>query len=212
MSEEPTLLPNMKFAWLATDEKINRTASALETNNIHAIVVEDGIQARRVFFELVPDGAEIYLGASVTLEKLGIRDEVEKSGRFEALRPKMFALNRQTQGREFRKLGGSPDYAAGSIQAVTEAGQVLIASNSGSQLGPYAMGAGKVIWVVGSQKIVKDLDQGLRRIQEYCLPREEEHMQQLYKLSTSMNKMLVVSRELRPGRTTMILVKEELGF
>ena len=211
MLKGEALVPNMEFAKLATDEQIKRTAEALEANNIHAIVVEDGNEAKRIFFELVPEGAEVFLGASVTLEKLGIRDEIEKSGKYDALRPRMFALNRATQGREFRKLGSAPDYAAGSVQAVTEDGQVLIASHSGSQLGPYAGGAGKVIWVVGSQKIVKDLNAGLRRIQEYCYPREEEHMQQLFKLSTAVNKILIVNREHRPGRSTMIIVKEELG-
>ena len=121
-------------------------------------------------------------------------------------------MNRETQGREIRKLGSAPDYAAGSVHAVTEDGHVLIASNTGSQLGPYATGAGKVIWAVGAQKIVKDLNEGLRRIQEYCFPREEEHMRQLYKVGTSVSKVLIVNREFRPGRITMIIVKEELGF
>ena len=150
----------MEYAKLATDEEIKLTANALEANNIHAIIAEDGIEAKRIFFELVPEGAEVFLGASVTLEQLGIKDEVDKSGRFDAIRPRMFAMDRATQGREIRKLGSAPDYAAGSVQAVTEAGQVLIASNTGSQLAPYAAGAGKVIWVIGSQKIVKDLNEG----------------------------------------------------
>ena len=212
MSEEPSLVPNQEFAKLASDEQIKRTANALEANNIHAIIAKDGVEAKRLFFELIPDGAEIFLGASVTLEKLGIKDEVDKSGRFDALRPKMFAMNRETQGREIRKLGGTPDYAAGSVHAVTEDGHILIASNTGSQLGPYASGAGKVIWVVGAQKIVKDLHEGLRRIQEYCYPREDEHLRQLYKVGTSVSKVLIVNREFRPGRITMIIVKEELGF
>ena len=211
MSNTNDAIPNLQFTKMASGEQIQRTAEALEAHNIHAIVVENGAEAKRVFFELVPEGSEVYLGASITLETLGIRDEVEKSGKYDALRPKMFALDRKTQGKEFRKLGGAPDYAAGSVQAVTEDGQVLIASHSGSQLGPYAMGAGRVIWVVGAQKIVKDLNEGLKRIEEYCVPREEEHMQQLYKMSTALNKLLIVTRELRPGRTTMILVKEELG-
>jgi hypothetical protein len=95
---------------------------------------------------------------------------------------------------------------------VTEDGQVLIASNTGSQLGPYATSAGKVIWVVGAQKIVKDLNEGLKRIEEYCLPLEEVHMQQLYKASTNVSKILIVRREIRPNRITMIIVKEEIGF
>jgi len=206
------LTPNQEFAKLAGDEQIERTAKALEANGIHAVVVENSEEARRVFFELVPEGAEIFLGASVTLETLGIKDEIDKSGRYDPIRPKMFAMDRATQGREIRKLGGAPDFAAGSVHAVTEDGQVLIASNTGSQLGSYAAGAGKVIWVVGAQKIVKDLDEGMKRIYEYDLPLEIEHMRQLYDASTGVNKVLIVNHEIRPNRITMIIVKEELGF
>ena len=205
-------LPNEKFTRLASDEQIERVVKALEANGIHTLIAKNGEEANRLFFELVPEGAEVFLSSSVTLEKLGIRDEIDKSGRFDALRPKMFAMNRETQGREIRKLGGAPEFAAGSVQAVTEDGRVLISSKTGSQLGPYASGAGKVIWVVGSQKIVKDLNEGFRRIQEYCYPLEEEHMQQLYNMGTSVNKILVVNSEFRPKRITMIIVKEELGF
>jgi hypothetical protein len=203
---------NESFARLATDEQIARTAKALEANGIHTLIAENGEQAKRLFFELVPDGAEVFLGASVTLETLGIKDEIDKSGRFDALRPKMFAMNRETQGREIRKLGGAPDFAAGSVHAVTEDGQVMIASKTGSQLGPYASGAGKIIWVVGAQKLVKDMNEGFRRIYEYCYPLEEEHMQQLYHTGTDVNKVLIINREFRPNRITMIIVKEVIGF
>jgi len=206
------MAPNKTYAELASDERIARTAKALEANGIQALVAANGEDAKRMFFELVPDGSEIFLGASVTLEKLGIKEIVDKSGRFDSLRPRMFAMIRETQGKEIRKLGGAPDFAAGSVQAVTEAGQVMIASNTGSQLGPYASGAGKVIWVVGAQKIVKDLDEAFRRVQEYCVPLEEAHMQQLFKAHTGLSKVLIVNREFRPNRTTMIIVKEELGY
>ncbi|HEX8992287.1 MAG TPA: LUD domain-containing protein [Anaerolineales bacterium] len=204
--------PEREFAKLASDEQIERTRKALEANNIHTLVAETGEEARQMFFELVPDGAEVFLGASVTLEQLGIKEIIDKSGRFDAVRPRMFAMDRTTQAREIRKLGGAPDYAAGSVQAVTEDGQVLIASKTGSQLGPYAAGAGRVIWVVGAQKIVKDLDEGLQRINEYSVPREEEHMQQLYRAGTALNKILIINGEIRPERATMILVKAEVGF
>jgi hypothetical protein len=212
MLAEKTLVPNTGFEELATDERIRRTAEALEANNIHTLIAENGEEAKRLFFELVPEGSEVFLGASVTLEQLGIKDEIDQSGRFDALRPKMFAMDRKTQAREIRKLIGAPDYAAGSVHAVTENGQVLIASNTGSQLGPYASGAGKVIWIVGAQKLVKDLDEGMERIYEYCVPLEEEHMRQLYNTSTNVSKVLIVNKEPRPGRITMIIVKENLGF
>lgn len=212
MTTESTIAPNKTFSKLAADERIARTAAALEANGIHTLIAKDGAEAKRMFFELVPQGAEVFLGASVTLEKLGIKDEIDKSGRFDSLRPKMFAMNRETQAREIRKLGSAPDFAAGSVHAVTEQGQVLIASKTGSQLGPYASGAGQVIWVVGAQKLVKDLEEGLRRIEEYAIPLEEVHMQQLYKMGTYPGKILIFNREFRPGRVTMIIVKEELGF
>ena len=210
--KEIAVTPIETFAKQANDERISRTSKALAANGIQTLIAENGAEAKRLFFELVPEGSEVFLGASVTLETLGIKEEIDKSGKYEALRPKMFAMNRETQGREIRKLGGAPDFAAGSVHAVTEDGQVLIASNTGSQLGPYASGAGKVIWVVGSQKIVKDLNEGFRRIQEYVVPLEEEHMQQLYHMSTNISKVLIVNKEVRPNRITMIIVKEELGF
>jgi len=212
ISVEKTAVPNRAFETLADDEQIQRTARALEARNIKVLIAENGEEARQLFFELVPEGAEVFLGASVTLETLGIRDEIDKSGRFNALRPKMFAMDRATQGREIRKMGAGPDYAAGSVHAVTEDGQVLIASNTGSQLGPYAYGAGKVIWVVGAQKLVKNLEEGMRRIEEYCVPREEVHMQQLYNMHTGLNKILIVNKEIKPDRITMIIVNEELGY
>jgi acyl-CoA hydrolase len=210
IAENP--IPNHRFSRLADDAQIARTAEALEANGIHVLIAETGEDARRMFFELLPEGSEVFLGASVTLEALGIKEEIDKSGRFEALRPKMFAMDRATQGREIRKLGGAPDYAAGSVHAVTEDGSVIIASNTGSQLGPYASGAGKVIWVVGVQKLVKDLEAGMRRVWEYSYPLEIEHARQLYNMATGVNKMLIVNREIRPGRITLIIVKEELGF
>jgi len=200
------------FSELVSDEQIKRTVQALEANGINALIAENAEDAKRLFFELVPEESEVFLGASVTLETLGIQEEVDKSGRFDALRPRMFAMDRATQGREIRKMISAPDYAAGSVHAVTEDGHVLIASNTGSQLGPYASGAGKIVWVVGAQKIVKDLNEGMKRIEEYVVPLEEEHMQTLYKIGTAVNKLLIINKEIRPGRITLIIVKEQIGF
>lgn len=206
------LIPNQEFAKLASDEQIERAAKALEANGIHTVIAENGEEAKRIFFELIPEGSEIFLGASVTLETLGITQEVDKSGKYDAIRPKTFAMNRETQEREIRKLRGGPDFAAGSVHAVTQDGHVMIASKTGSQLGPYASGAGKIIWVVGAQKFVNDIQEGFKRIYEYDLPLETEHMQQLYNTGTGVNKILIVNREIRPERITMIIVKEKLGF
>ncbi|HNH27502.1 MAG TPA: LUD domain-containing protein, partial [Anaerolineales bacterium] len=109
------------------------------------------------------------------------------------------------------KLRTIPDYIVGSVHAITEAGEVLTASGTGSQISSYAYGAGKVIWVVGTQKIVSDLNEGFRRIKEYSHPLEDARMQEAYGVNSSLNKILVLSRDM-PGRITIVLVKEELGF
>jgi hypothetical protein len=211
-TQEKVTTYNQEFTRLASDTQIESTAKALESRNIKTLIAENGEEARRLFFELVPEGVEVFLGSSVTLETLGIKDEIDNSGKYDALRPKMWAMDRATQAREIRKLGAGPDFAAGSVHAVTEDGRVIIASNTGSQLGPYASGAGKVIWVVGAQKLVKDLDEAMRRLEEYTIPLEDVHMQQLYNTHTNLSKLLIVNKEVRPGRITMIIVKEELGY
>jgi hypothetical protein len=133
------LIPNQEFAKLASNEQIERTAKALEANGIHILTAENGEEAEKMVFDLLPEGAEVFTATSQTLETLGINNEIDKSGRYEALRPKMFAMDRETQGREIRKLGATPEYILGSVQAVTEDGRVLIASMSGTQLAPYAL-------------------------------------------------------------------------
>lgn len=175
------------------------------------MIAENDEQARKLFFELVPEGSQIYQGASATLDTLGITAEIEESGRFDALRPKLRSLDRQTQSDQTRRLGSSPDYMVGSVNAVTEDGHVLVASASGTQLGPYVSGAKKVIWIVGAQKLVKDLEEGMRRIEDYVLPLENERLHKAYGMNTSLSKLLIINKE-RPGRITMILVKENLGF
>jgi hypothetical protein len=206
------LVPNREFTKLAGEEQIKRAVQALEANNMHTILVETGAEAKKIVLELVPEGAEIYTNQSKTLDKLGLSAEFDQSGRYQAVRPKVMALDRKTQSDEIRKLRSGPDYIVGSIQAITEKGQVLTASFGGSQLGAYVYGSRKVIWVVGTQKLVKDLDEGFRRIQEYCYPLEDARLVAALGVHSAISKTLIVDREAVPGRVTIVLVKEELGF
>jgi L-lactate utilization protein LutC len=121
-------------------------------------------------------------------------------------------MDRATQADQIRRLGAAPEVMLGSVHAVTETGSLITASSSGSQLGPYASGAGKVILVVGTQKIVADLDEGLRRIEEHALPLEDARAKQAYGVNSSINKVLIVNREINPGRVTVVFVDEAIGF
>ena len=121
-------------------------------------------------------------------------------------------MDRATQAGEIRRLRAGPDFIVGSVHAITEDGQLLVASASGSQLGPYAWSAGAVIWVAGTQKLVADLDEGMRRIEEYCYPLEDQRSRKAYGEPSSIRKVLIINREDRPRRMTMLLVREKLGF
>lgn len=212
MLVKTALMPNKEFSRLASDEQIERTAQALEANGILTYIAENGEEAREIVIDLIPQGAEVYVNQSQTLAKLGIADELDKSGRYTAVRPKVLALDRKTQMNQIRKLRSSPEYIIGSVHAITEDGQVVTASFGGSQLGAYAYGAAKVIWVVGTQKLVKELDEGFRRIEEYSFPLEDERLLEAVGIHSAVGKLLIVNREVVPGRITVILVKEELGY
>jgi len=206
------LIPNREFSRLATEEQVESVVKALEANNIQVIVVENGEGAKAEILQRVPPGAEVYANISKTLETIGITAEIDQSGRYDAVRPKMLSLDRKTQADEIRILRSRPAYIIGSVHAITEDGHIMTASNGGSQLAPYAYGAGKVILVVGTQKIVKDLNEGFRRIEEYSYPLEDARLRATLGAPSAIGKILIVNREMIPGRTTVILVKEELGY
>jgi len=196
----------------ANDGRVKRTMTALEANGFTVLRASDAAAAKRIVLALIPDSSPVHQGASQTLDVLGITDEIEKSGRYGALRPRIWSMNRETEADEIRRLGAAPDVMLGSVHAVTETGSLLAASMSGSQLGPYVSGAGRVILVVGTQKIVSDLEEGLLRINEYAWRLEDARAQAAYGVRSAVNKVLVINREITPGRITVVLVDEVLGF
>jgi hypothetical protein len=141
-----------------------------------------------------------------------VAEDIERSGRYQPLRPRLYRMDRQMQGREMRQLSAAPDWVVGSVHAVTEDGSLLIASASGSQLGPIVSGAGHVVLVVGGQKIVPDLAAGLRRIYEYCFPLEDRRARQAYGVPSGVNNILIINHVAIPDRVTAILVNKTLGF
>lgn len=149
---------------------IEKVAAAIRANNIDVRVVGTAEEARRAVLELIPKGAEVHSGKSKTLADVGLVEELFESDRYDSVRARYMKMDRQTQGREIRRLIAAPDYILGSVHAITESGDLVVASASASQLGPYASGAGRLILVAGSQKTVRDLDQALRRIDEHVFP------------------------------------------
>lgn len=202
----------MDWNKLADDRAIERAAKALGSKNINVFVVKDRNEAKGKFLELVPQGSEVYCMSSVTLDETGILKEVEEGGRYVSVRKKVTSINEKEKREAARKAASACQYATGSVHALTEDGEALIASQSGSQLAPYAFAATNVVWVVGAQKIVKDRGQAFQRLKEHVIPLEDARAMKAYGMGTSPNKILLFDREGTPNRVRIILVKEKLGF
>jgi YkgG family uncharacterized protein len=211
---EPNLDPSVsrRFGTIADEASVKRAAAALEANGIKVFRAANAAEAKRIVMSLIPDGSQVHHGASKSLEVAGIIEAIDTSGRYEHLRPRLVTMDRNTQADEIRRLGAAPDVMLGSVHAVTETGSLIAASMGGSQLGPYVSGAGRVILVVGTQKIVSDLEEGLLRVNDYAFPLEDARAQLTYGIHSAVNKVLIINREVVPGRITVVFVDEVLGF
>ena len=206
-----TTTPEVDYTRPAAEATIEKVATALIANNIEAVIVADGAEARAKVLERIPEGALVHSAKSKTLEDIGVFAELTESGRYDAIRPRYMAMDRATQGDEIRRLMATPDWMVGSAQALTEEGILVVVSYSGSQIGPYAASAGHVIFVVGSQKIVPDLDAAMNRVREHAFPYENERLMRELGVPTKIAKTLLIQQEARPGRTTVFLVRQPVG-
>ncbi len=212
-SSSPRLAePDPKFARLATDAQVETVARRLRERGIEAVVVTDPEDARREVLARIPAGSEVFDATSRTLEDTGILAALAARSDITLLKPRIRAMDRKTQGDEIRRISQAPGIAIGSVHAVTEDGEVIMASATGTQIGPFAFGAGRVIWVVGTQKIVSTFAEGMDRVERYSFPLEDARARKAYGFPSSINRILVFRRENQPGRTTMIVVKQKLGF
>ena len=199
------------FSTPATEEQLQALAARLRERNFEVLIVDDGDAAREAVLERIPEGASVHSGKSKTLEDAGIFATLMEGDQYDFIRKKTLHMDRQTQRDEIRKLWSAPDIMLGSAHAVTEAGQIVITSASGSQIGPIASGAGKLILVIGSQKIVPDLDSAFERIREYVFPYEDARLREQMGVGTKIARTLILESDFMPGRTTIILVRQPLG-
>jgi len=196
----------------ASEAMLQKVADRIRERNIEVLIVNNGEEARKIVLERLPKGAEVHSGKSKTLQDSGIFDAIQDPDQFNALRHQMLKMDRKTQGKEIRKLIAAPDFMLGSVNAITEAGILVAASATGSQIGPYVNTAGKVILVVGSQKIVPDLETAFRRIREHVLPWEDAQVRKVANMGTFIGKTLIIEREWIKERMTVILVREPIGI
>ena len=200
-----------RFTALPDEHALQATVVALEEHGFSVEVVSDLDAARQAVLNRIPEGSSVMSNTSVTLAETGIADAINDGSQWESARNKMFALDFATQAQEMKAIGGQPDYALGSVHAVTREGTLVIASASGSQLASYAWGAANVIFVVGVQKLVPTLAEAHERIYQHSLPLEDVRAQAAYGQHSQVGKILEIHQEL-PGRIHVVLIRQSVGF
>jgi hypothetical protein len=205
-------MPTTSFAEPVTAHRLERAAAALTAHGFTVEILDDAAAARARIKDLIPEGATVFTGASETLRLSGIEEDINASGRYDAIRARGQAMDRATQLAEIWRLISTPDVIMGSVHAVTETGSLVIASASGSQLPGYAGGSLRAIWVVGAQKVVPDLSTALRRVEDHCLPLESDRAMKVYGQPSAINRLLILNAELEPGRGIVLLLREAIGF
>jgi acyl-CoA hydrolase len=201
-----------QFTTLPDGHVLQATVVALEEHGFSVEVVGDLDAARQAVLARIPAGSSVMTNTSVTLAETGIADAInDEDGRWDSARNKMFALDFATQAQQMKAIGGQPDYALGSVHAVTRDGTLVIASASGSQLASYAWGAAKVIFVVGVQKLVPTLAAAHERIYQHSLRLEDARAQAAYGQHSQVGKILEIHQEM-PDRIHIVLVQQQVGF
>jgi hypothetical protein len=206
-----TITTHDRFTTLPDDQVLASTVTELEEHGVGVEVVADLDAARTAVLARIPHGSSVMTNTSVTLQETGIADAVNNDGPYESARNKMFALDFATQAQQMKVIGGQPDYALGSVHAITHDGALVIASASGSQLASYAWGAANVIFVVGAQKLVSTLDAARERIYQHSLVLEDSRAVAAYGQHSSVGKILEINQEL-PGRIHVVLIRQVVGF
>jgi hypothetical protein len=200
-----------QFTTLPDEQTLAATVTALEEHGFSVEVVDDLDSARQTVLARIPPGSSVMTNTSVTLAETGIADAINDGEQYDSARNRMFALDFATQAQEMKAIGGQPDYALGSVHAVTHDGTLVIASASGSQLASYAWGAANVIFVVGAQKLVPTLEAAHERIYQHSLVLEDARAIAAYGQHSSVGKILEIHQEL-PGRIHIVLIRQVVGF
>jgi acyl-CoA hydrolase len=200
-----------RFTTLPDEPALASAVTALEEHGFSVELVDDLDAARQAVLARIPHGSSVMTNTSVTLTETGIADAINDGGPYDSARNKMFALDFATQAQQMKVIGGQPDYALGSVHAVTRDGTLVIASASGSQLASFAWGAANVIFVIGAQKLVPDLEAAHQRIYQHSLKLEDARAQAAYGQHSQVGKILEIHQEL-PGRIHIVLIRQVVGF
>ncbi|WP_435552499.1 lactate utilization protein [Natrinema sp. CGMCC1.2065] len=198
---------------LPTDEAIEATVDNLEANGFEVVVTDSAAEALEAVQSRIPAGASVMNGHSTTLEEIGFADYLsEGDHEWESLADDIWSIDDDAERQAARRESQTADYFLGGINAIAQTGELVAADRSGSRIGAYPFAASNVVIVSGANKIVPTLDDALDRLESVAYPLENERAQEAYGVESAIAKQLIFRQELEDDRTTVVLVREQLGY
>jgi L-lactate utilization protein LutB len=192
---------------------IERTKKEIENRGIRVIVAENGDNALSILREIIPEGSEVMNGSSTTLIEIGYDELISKNlSGWSLLHTSITAENDAAKRAALRRRSVAADYFISGANAISETGEIVACDASGSRVGAWPFAAGNLIIVAGINKIVPNLDDALKRVRHYAFPLENARAHKVYGTPSVIGKCVILANERVPGRTTLILVKESLGY
>jgi L-lactate utilization protein LutB len=198
---------------LPDEETVEETVANLEANGFEVVVVDSADDAVDTLVEHIPAGASVMNGHSTTLEEVGFVEYLTEGDHdWESLPDEVWSIDDDEARQAARRESQTADYFLGSVNAIAQTGELVAADRSGSRIGAYPFAAENVVIVSGTNKVVSSLEEALDRLESVAYPLENERAQEAYGVESAIAKQLIFRQELEEGRTTVVLVRDRLGY
>lgn len=198
---------------LPDDATIDETVANLEANGFDVAVVDSAADALETIQSHIPSGVTVMNGHSTTLEEIGFMEYLnEGDHEWESLPEKIWSIDDDAKRQTARRDSQTAEYFLGGINAITQTGELVAADLSGSRIGAYPFAAHNVVIVSGVNKIVEDLEAAQNRLESVAYPLENERAKDAYGVESAIAKQLIFRQEPEDGRTTVVLIREQLGY
>jgi len=196
-----------------TDDELDAAVENLETSGFDVVVVEDSAAALDELTSRIPAGAEVMDGHSTTLEEIGFMDHLmEGDHEWDNRHAEVYGIDDDAERQRARREAQASDCFVGSVNAIAATGELVAADASGSRIGAYPFAAETLLLVAGTNKVVDDLDAALDRLENVAYPLEDARAKEAYGAGSVIAKQLIYRQEAEEGRTTLVLVRESLGY
>ncbi len=202
--------------------KMKKVSRALSGNGIKVIIAETAEEARQKALTLIRKRASVGLGGSRTMVEIGLLEAL-RSGAYRLIDQYDAGLSKEA-ALKARRGGTQAEYFIAGSNAITEDGKIVNIDGLGNRLAGFSFGPGKVIIVAGRNKIVRDVAAAVERIKNVAAPMNARRFGAATPCAKTgecsdcaspdriCNLTLIIEKQRTPGRMTVILVNQELGF